>query len=182
VWLGETESTWYEATAAVSLLDPGMKIVESKYTRRKPASMSLCATDPTWPELGLNLSHSSGKPVTNHLSYGTANHSPFVAIPYSPVIHDIRGRCSGLTWRRINKDPSSTQLFPLNLFEKSNLVRKRHPRGRGDIITLLPLRKIATVQDSYYRRLILVFSSRTDFMCWVQRNSSNGSSRKRKPV
>jgi hypothetical protein len=26
--------------------------------------------NPTWPDLGFNLGHRSGKPATNHLSYG----------------------------------------------------------------------------------------------------------------
>jgi hypothetical protein len=36
-------------------------------------SVTLSTTNPTWPDLGSNPGSHGGKPVTNRLSYGTAN-------------------------------------------------------------------------------------------------------------
>jgi hypothetical protein len=79
LWWGETESTWHvsllyqfrmiddDECAAVG----GMRIGRrNRSTRRKPTPVS--TTNRTWPYLGLNMGHRSGKPATNRLSYGTA--------------------------------------------------------------------------------------------------------------
>jgi hypothetical protein len=45
-----------------------------KYSEKTCLSVTLSATNPTWPDLGFNWGHHGGKPVTNLLSYGTANY------------------------------------------------------------------------------------------------------------
>jgi hypothetical protein len=45
-----------------------------KYSENTWSSATLSTTNPTWPDLGLNLDLSSEEQVTNYLSYGM----PFV--------------------------------------------------------------------------------------------------------
>jgi hypothetical protein len=44
-----------------------------KYSEKTFYSATLSITNPTWPDLGSNLGHRTGKPATNHLSYDTAS-------------------------------------------------------------------------------------------------------------
>jgi hypothetical protein len=43
-----------------------------KYSEQTCPNATLSTTNATWPDPGSNLCHCGGKPVTNHLSYGTA--------------------------------------------------------------------------------------------------------------
>jgi hypothetical protein len=43
-----------------------------KYSEKTCPSATLSTTNPTWPDLGWNLGHRSGKLATNRLSYGIA--------------------------------------------------------------------------------------------------------------
>jgi hypothetical protein len=49
----------------------------ARETEVQEENLSQCATlstiNPTWPDLGWNPGRRGGKPVTNRLSYGTAN-------------------------------------------------------------------------------------------------------------
>jgi hypothetical protein len=48
----------------------GMSGKGNRSTRRKPASVPLSTTDPTWPDLGTNPGCPCGKLVTNRLTSG----------------------------------------------------------------------------------------------------------------
>jgi hypothetical protein len=43
-----------------------------KYSEKTCPSVTLSTTNPTWPDPDSNPGHRSGKPATNHLSYGAA--------------------------------------------------------------------------------------------------------------
>jgi hypothetical protein len=44
-----------------------------KYLEQTCPSATLSTTNPTWPDLGFNVGHRDGKPVTNCLRYGLGN-------------------------------------------------------------------------------------------------------------
>jgi hypothetical protein len=62
---------------------------KQKYSEKTCPSSTLSTTHPTWPDMGANPSHHSGKPVTNCLSYGAAN----MAVLYSLLSISCDARC-----------------------------------------------------------------------------------------
>jgi hypothetical protein len=57
----------------VEQLSEWMIARRDRSSRRKPAPVPFCITNPTWIEMGSNPGLQDGKPATNLLSYGTAN-------------------------------------------------------------------------------------------------------------
>jgi hypothetical protein len=51
-----------------------------KYSEKTCPSATLSTTNPTWPDLGSNPDRRGGKPATNRLSYGAANHPLLLCI------------------------------------------------------------------------------------------------------
>jgi hypothetical protein len=47
-----------------------------KYSEKSCLDATLSSTNPTWPDLGSNLDRRGGNPVTNCLTYVTANQAP----------------------------------------------------------------------------------------------------------
>jgi hypothetical protein len=84
---GETESTWYVGHCWPIVPAPDNRWWwlwsswwnedwqgKPKYSERTCPSATLSTTNPTRPDLGWNPGRRGGKPATNRLSYGTAQH------------------------------------------------------------------------------------------------------------
>jgi hypothetical protein len=70
-----------------------------KYSEKTCPSAALSTTNPTWPELGSNPGRRGRKPMTNRLSYGTANTDSKLGTQSSDSIDDVTVCVTKFLWR-----------------------------------------------------------------------------------
>jgi hypothetical protein len=84
-----------------------------KYAENTCPSATLSTTNPTWLDPGLNLGRHSGKPATNHLSYGTTNNTGLVNYLLNKIQNEFTSLLGNKVWAEIISHINRAKYFLL---------------------------------------------------------------------